>query len=441
MTSKEKIGTYFKAEGSPATVPDSHGETDVGRQEEIVFSLRSVIEEKREVIAPGVLAKDEAMGARMEEYEEALELRLSQPDFLILGEDLRRVRLLQDARELVYGEKLKSLDLGVQNLKQEEERLSKQSWEAERAIEHAGRRQAPEPQDFSRILGRIRVRIASSGQEGKLGFIGRVASVFISPSRVHPEIEAYSRRIAATVRELNSQEAQKRQFSDAYIRDKVEVGNHPARIREDVFEGVDDWAVENFDRFLVHALYYPQRRFGLIQSYRRVHSISPRDFKDFEAGLSRYFSLPSEVVRAQSVHSVKDGGDDLQVVEQDVPVEVSTSFAHALLFARGGRLTSAENEAEIQSILHEMFGNKLDVKILRNLVHDLLNLANSRSPLAMPQVKKISGGEGLRLRLGGDYRYSNGQRRIIFDFRKCNGQTQVVVGEIIPKRSDTTYHF
>lgn len=167
--------------------------------------------------------------------------------------------------------------------------------------------------------------------------------------------------------------------------------------------------------------------------------MSPLDFKDFEADLSRYFSLPSEVVRVQRVHSVKDGGDDLQVVEQDVPVEVSTSFVHPLFFLRGAdRVLGATNRREIEENLKDILGIRAyqDIPMITN---DLLVLARARNPLALPEVKKISGGWHVQKETGASHRWAKKGRRILFSLDRQDGLTVIVICRVIPRHGDSDY--
>lgn len=419
--------------------PDLHGETNIDSQEAILV-LRSLLQEKSHAIAPEIFARDEAMAVRIEGYEKDLDLRLSQPDLLLLGEDVRKVQLLRAARELVYDKQLKGLDLSIRELKSKEGGISQERSDAERAIAHAGRGQAPEPHDFSRILGRIKVRMASLALSDRLSLIGRTASVFIKPARIHPEIKAYSQEIARVVVELNSQEGEKREFSEAWIRNRVEVSNTLARLGKVFFQSLDNWAVEDFDRFLVHAFYYPERRFTLIQSYRRVHSISPRDFEDIEEDLRQYFLLPSEVIRGQSVRVLAEDkrSEDLQVAAPSETVEASRAFAHPLFFLKGDRVLEATNRQEIGKVLREIIGEKAQQSI-PTLTGDLLALAVAKNPLALAEVKKISGGRRVQEEIGADHRWAKKGRRILFSLDRHDSQTVIIVSRVIPRHGDNDY--
>lgn len=440
FSQREAVSQGRPLEQEPVLEPPPLQETLIAAEEttnnptEIFNFLLSQVLAGREPIELSVFKTDPDMYRRVGQYEKALASLLQESETIQMADEIRKRQMSSALLAELHQKKLVDFNQRKATLLSQETEVARQQQQWETRIIKIGQDKV-RPGDWRLMLGRVQVKLwdLQRRQRPLTFWAARFEGIF-GARQVHPQIVPYRQQLDLLTAEENSLEADRQQTFNEYARQKAGQVELLEAEHERLFDHLDQWSVGDFDRFLVYLLYYPQRRSSLLEQYRKAHQLTRDNWFEFLRQLRSYQLLPPEFdpVLQRPTSMVEAPA----LADSSYPEASPQTIIHPLLFHKGDREIWASSEQEIRGVLQELLGepHSIGERRFESFVRDLCHLASSTDPLLLRDVKKLAGGERVRSRVGGEYRYRNKGRRIIF----TRTPTHLDIGKV-GMRDERTY--
>lgn len=374
------------------------------------------------------LQKNPAIKESMGGYEEDLDnyLRGSEK-IILLGNNLSESQAKSDFLALRLQEDTQKTHQLAATLAKQTEESNHQKKLLEQTIAQAGKEGVIHAGDYERILGRFQVKLERLQRRNNLNFLGWIIAKtkVIKPQREHPIILQHEQKTATLLQRLDSQSGSK----DDYMKDYIMEKTHLASLGEEVMQQLDQWATDRWDRLLIHYLYYPERRFMLIQQYKGNNQ---NDRPILLNKLQSYNLLPEEFQSALGDQVPKELAD--QASNQD------TENSHINILPVKLRI-NGQSFDNLEAAKQEFFSLKKGLaettreRQWEKLVELSSDLAQGEKPKNFTRFKS----EDLIKRVGGKSRLRVGRYRIIINVTKESGEQMLEVVDIL-HRDDKSYY-
>lgn len=352
-------------------------------------------------ISPVILRLDLDMEARVKSYARELAEFLEMPQIQTIESEMIRVESDATERGREYLERIKSVNKEIWALESEDSSTREAIRIFEQELKGVSRNKAS-------TLELVFVRLKRLSAKKKLEFLTKVAISVTEIAAKHGFVKIEGDKtprlredLARIISEREGRKAVKAELAGQQ-REVAEILTKNEKYRRGLFEELDNWAIEDWDRFLVYLLYY--RRVHVIGMYAKRHGLLNNDLNN---QLS-YYGF-SERGRPNSIPTANKPSDTTTLSG-----ESEDSLILPLKIIINGVQFSDSQVAEKEFLVMKT-SYKSPPETKAQVFDKILRLTEYRSRGLKPRGYTLFKADDTRGRLGGKGRLRVGRRRIIIN--------------------------
>lgn len=225
------------------------------REQDTTLYLTQMLSSKRKPIEQSLFDKDPTLHGRVDQYQEDFLEFLRQPTMLSLGGTLRQLDIRTELLVQSHNQRASELDPIISSSRQQREDVSEQLRQMEERIKGIGRGRILQG-DLGSLVGRIQVQLGYLQDTGRLSLSGKWLSRLFGIRQIHPQIEFHHNQLSQLGLELDQLETERKQSSDGFVTERVNLGRQTHTQQERLFHQLDQWVVDQPEYFLIHYLYF-----------------------------------------------------------------------------------------------------------------------------------------------------------------------------------------
>lgn len=388
---------------------------------------------KRVEVDPAFFKKNPDIYSKIGHYEKDLEDFVRKPDVIQRGQLMHTLEGEIEQAELKHFQDSDSFTEQFRSLSLEQAKTEGDLEGLKVRINSIGRQRFYQKGNLSLLYGRVQERLWTLQQRDNLSFWGRLATIFIKPQKVHPQIDEQQTRIQQTEDKIASLKEDKKRMDEEYLQQKFALGGKFSRDLQVLFELLDEWSCSDQDRLLVHLIYY--RRFETAELFAKKRNLTGQKRRDFLSGLASKGVIPRDyydfLTRLDPKN--KSGGSSQQVKEESNGSEGDKSKLPLKLIIVGSVFDSTEEARLAFFNLNPGLSNtkrkQLWGRLVQFLTYSSLGLSPSGYKVFHKQDRRTAGWDS-RLEVKG--------YRIILNNLRLDGESAIEVLDYV-RRDDPKY--